>query len=138
MEILTIPHSKSKYILTLTTTFHWLFLKAKCDRCLGCNCQSAFTWQLKTQYITLISFALNTSTIKKPEQGIRNWHHFQKLSLHNPLNTTVYILLIFLFLCFRDTLLKTWTKITYTHILYIYIWRNIWSTYFITKYKIQI
>ena len=67
---------KSKYILTLTTTFHWLFLKAKRDRCLGCNCQSAFPWQLKTQYITLISFALNTSAIKKPEQGIRNWHRF--------------------------------------------------------------
>lgn len=77
---LIIPHSKSKYILGLTSTFHWLLLRTECDRCLGCNCQSAFTWQLKTQYITLISFALNTATIKKAERGVRDWHHFQKLS----------------------------------------------------------
>lgn len=96
IENLTIPHSKSKYILGLTATFHWLLLRIECDRCLGCNCQSAFTWQLKTQYITLISFAPNTSTIKEAEQGMRNWHHFQKLSLVMLKHWNVYFAHIFI------------------------------------------
>lgn len=68
--------------------------KLKCDRCLHSNCQSGTTQQLKTQYITLISWALKVFTIKESAWRTSNMQHFKKLSLRN-LNMIMYILFIF-------------------------------------------